>query len=105
LFYESEIIRIGQEFCGTPGYVRPYGMVHADVTPGNNMLTKTGEMLVPDFGLVYAMFELRKCAAMSTSFYLAPEQRSGQALDHRVDIVGPYQRYSVRKHMGIGTRS
>ena len=85
---ELTITQIGIDLCAALGYVHAQGMVHADVTPGNVMLTPAGEILLLDFGVGYEMSGAKKRSAMGTPYYLAPEQRGGLVLDHRVDVYG-----------------
>lgn len=77
------------------------GLVHRDVKPSNILLDRRGRFLLADFGLAKASNETelpvesgaasstaltRAGAILGTPAYLAPEQASGAAIDHRADI-------------------
>lgn len=65
------------------------GIIHRDVKTGNVMLDGQGEVRIMDFGLsksplVSAMTSLG--TVIGTLGYVAPEQITGMAVDHRADI-------------------
>ncbi|MBW2527823.1 MAG: serine/threonine protein kinase, partial [Deltaproteobacteria bacterium] len=68
---------------------QPLGVVHRDVTPGNVLLSKRGEVKLTDFGIARARSRLqatRDGAAKGTLPYMSPEQARSEPLDHRSDL-------------------
>ena len=70
---------------------KPLGIVHRDVSPGNLMVAYTGEVKVLDFGVarVESRFRLGTTDpghVKGKASYLAPEQLTGEGVDHRADI-------------------
>ena len=70
---------------------KPLGIIHRDVSPGNLMVAYTGEVKVLDFGVarVESRFRLGTTDpghVKGKASYLAPEQLTGEGVDHRADI-------------------
>jgi len=74
------------------------GIIHRDVKAGNVMVTGSGLVKVLDFGLAKLLDENKKGRAggdphltelgvpYGTATYAAPEQATGQEVDHRADV-------------------
>ena len=66
----------------------PLNIVHRDVSPHNLMVSFEGEVKVIDFGIARSEARSKHTAqptVMGKLGYMAPEQASGEALDHRAD--------------------
>jgi hypothetical protein len=86
-----EILRIGKEIARGLGAAHDRGLIHRDIKPGNIWLeAPAGRVKVLDFGLVRAVNEdlhLTKTGLIvGTPAYMAPEQASGDEIDHRADL-------------------
>lgn len=63
------------------------GYVHADLKPGNLLVTENEEVKLIDFGQSSAMMEAKE-RIQGTIDYMAPEQARRSVLDHRTDVFG-----------------
>ncbi|MCU0664741.1 MAG: protein kinase [Myxococcota bacterium] len=67
----------------------PLGVIHRDVSPGNVLLSSTGDVLLGDFGIARSALDLgrtRTGVIKGKLQYLAPEQVTGSAMDTRTDL-------------------
>ena len=68
-------------------YAHGRGVVHRDVSPGNVMLTDTGEVKVLDFGIAQVdLGSTGPASARGTVAYLAPEVERGGGAGPRSDV-------------------
>jgi serine/threonine protein kinase len=80
------------ELLDALGEVHRHGVVHRDVKPANVILTPAGSLFLIDFGVCKAGPEVggvaitRSGEILGTPAYMAPEQLTAGAVDHRVDI-------------------
>lgn len=86
----SDFQPIFLEICGAIAALHDQGIVHRDLKPGNIMITDSGSVKVLDFGLAKDLnttdLTLTGSQILGSPLYLAPEQISGEGIDHRCDI-------------------
>ena len=85
-----EVLRIGTQTAAGLGAAHAQGLVHRDVKPANILLENGVERVrLTDFGLARAAADAaltRSGVVAGTPHYMAPEQASGEAVDHRADL-------------------
>jgi serine/threonine protein kinase len=70
---------------------KPLELVHRDVKAENVLISRSGAVKVGDFGIAKANQQVHKTQLgelKGTAAYMAPEHRTGQAVDKRADIYG-----------------
>ncbi len=70
---------------------KPLELVHRDVKAENVLVSRSGAVKVGDFGIAKANQQVHKTQLgelKGTAAYMAPEHRTGQAVDKRADIYG-----------------
>jgi serine/threonine protein kinase len=81
-----------KELCRGLAYAHAFEdlkLVHRDVSPGNVLLSFSGEVKLTDFGLATSSLKIEKTAPgiiYGKLSYLAPEQARRDALDGRTDL-------------------
>jgi WD40 repeat protein len=78
--------RLASQFLAGLEAIHLAGLVHRDVKPENVMITRTGRVVLMDFGVAKGIAEGHRGTIAGTPAYMAPEQQRGEALDARADI-------------------
>ena len=82
----GEAMRLAAQFLAGLEAIHAAGLVHRDVKPENIMITRTGRVVLMDFGVAKEIAADRSHTIAGTPAYMAPEQARGEALDARADI-------------------
>lgn len=70
---------------------RPLGIVHRDVSPGNILVSWSGDVKLGDFGIASSLAQRGQTkvgVALGKLEYMAPEQHLGSGVDPRTDVFG-----------------
>ena len=81
-----EATGIASQFLVGLDSIHEAGLVHRDIKPGNVMITRTGRVVLMDFGLAKPVTDDKDRSIVGTRPYMAPEQLQGGSLDARTDI-------------------
>jgi hypothetical protein len=82
---QDKALEIARRLCAGLAAAHDKGVVHRDLKPGNIMLDGQGQLRITDFGLAGVASEVKDIRS-GTPAYMAPEQRSGQAVTARSDL-------------------
>ena len=82
----SEAREIAAQFLAGLEAIHEAGLVHRDVKPENLMMTRSGRVVLMDFGIAKGLADGRARTVTGTPAYMAPEQTRGEAQDARIDV-------------------
>ena len=86
----GEVLRgLGAVHAAVDDAGRARNIVHRDVSPANVLVDDSGAVKLGDFGIAHASGRLTRTRTGSVkgkSRYMAPEQLTGQPVDHRADL-------------------
>jgi serine/threonine protein kinase len=88
LLGQERVLALMDELLDALGCVHREGICHRDLKPANIMVTPAGRVKLTDFG-VARLRDLgltRVSSIIGTPAFMAPEQFTGGALDHRADL-------------------
>lgn len=82
----QEAREIASQFLSGLEAIHHAGLVHRDFKPENVMITRTGRVVVMDFGLANIPTEELGRTISGTPAYMAPEQARGEGINARADV-------------------
>jgi serine/threonine protein kinase/WD40 repeat protein len=82
----EEAQEIASQFLAGLEAIHDAGLVHRDIKPENVMVTRTGRVVVMDFGIAKGLQEGERGVVAGTPAYMSPEQARGDELDARSDV-------------------
>src|SRR5206468_6747476 len=86
---DSRIPDLLDQIAAGLDYAHARGVIHRDIKPGNVLLTDDGRAVLADFGLAWLLEGAHLTltgGVIGTPEYMAPEQASGEPIDHRADV-------------------
>jgi eukaryotic-like serine/threonine-protein kinase len=82
----ADKLRWMEELCAGAGYAHQMSVIHRDIKPANLMIDRSGRLKILDFGIARMLGIASNTAVMiGTPGYMAPEQITGDPVDHRSD--------------------
>jgi hypothetical protein len=82
----ADKLRWMEDLCAGAGYAHQMSVVHRDIKPANLMVDRSGRLKILDFGIARMLGIASNTAVMiGTPGYMAPEQITGEPVDHRSD--------------------
>ena len=88
-----EVLTLIRRICHILAFLHGEGIVHRDLKPANIIITKNGDPVIMDFGLMYQFWgEISRedihasGVAGGTLLYIAPEQIRYEVVDARADL-------------------
>ena len=82
----ADKLRWMEDLCAGAGYAHQMSVVHRDIKPANLMLDRSGRLKILDFGIARMLGIASNTSVMiGTPGYMAPEQITGDLVDHRSD--------------------
>ena len=82
----TEARDIALQFLAGLEAIHRAGLVHRDIKPENLMMTRSGRIVVMDFGIAKGLGEGASGTVAGTPAYMAPEQARGEAVTSRADV-------------------
>jgi tetratricopeptide (TPR) repeat protein len=83
-----DCIRLGAQIATGLQFAHERRIVHRDIKTSNLFFTRDRVVKIMDFGLAKMVEEVRRAATVigGTPYYMAPEQATGENVDHRADL-------------------
>lgn len=86
---DSRVPNLLDQIAAGLDYAHSRGVIHRDIKPGNVLMTDDGRLVLADFGLAWLLEGSHLTLSggvIGTPEYMAPEQASGEPIDHRADV-------------------
>ena len=85
---EPTVMRFMHQLLDALDCAHRAGVWHRDIKPANLIITDSGHLKITDFGIarIESVQITQVAAAIGTPGYMAPEQYTGDPIDHKVDI-------------------
>ena len=82
------VARLGTQIAAGLDYAHRNKIIHRDIKTANLFFTNDKILKIMDFGLAKMVEEVRRAATVigGTPYYMAPEQATGENVDHRTDL-------------------
>lgn len=84
------VLNIMVTLCDAVGYAHDQQIIHRDLKPSNIVMNLLDQPMLMDFGIAKMvdsdMVQTATGTTMGTAAYMAPEQVTGQEVDHRADL-------------------
>ena len=82
-----DALAVIDQLCAGLAYAHGRGVIHRDIKPANIFIATSGTVKLGDFGLARLHRAPRSTVQIrGTPSYMAPEQITGAAIDHRADL-------------------
>jgi hypothetical protein len=82
----ADKLRWMEDLCAGAGYAHQMSVLHRDIKPANLVLDRSGRLKILDFGIARMLGIASNTSVMiGTPGYMAPEQITGDPVDHRSD--------------------
>jgi WD40 repeat protein len=82
----QEAREIASQFLAGLEAIHQAGLVHRDLKPENIMITRSGRVVVMDFGIAKGLADRKTGTVSGTPAYMAPEQARGEEVNARADV-------------------
>ncbi len=82
----DEAGELAAQFLAGLEAIHEAGLLHRDVKPENLMVTRTGRVVVMDFGVAKILEAGKSRRITGTPAYMSPEHARGEVLDARADV-------------------
>jgi serine/threonine-protein kinase len=83
----SRTLELARPICSGLAAAHAVGVVHRDLKPDNVLISRTGRVVITDFGVAREVAGVHSTGApIGTPAYMAPEQIDGGAIDARTDL-------------------
>ena len=85
---EPEVLQVIRQLLDALECAHRQGVWHRDIKPANLIISAAGQLKVTDFGIarIESAALTKVSSVIGTPGYMAPEQYTGDSIDHRVDI-------------------